>query len=78
MATRGTQFGRVMAYFREADIDEALAALNRASQIVGQRETKVVNPPQRRARKAKGTIASEPGLLPCIPMCPSPSKNPAM
>jgi len=53
MATRGTQFGRTMAYFRDCDLDEARAALSRASQIVSARETKVVNPPQRWARKAR-------------------------
>jgi hypothetical protein len=61
MATRGTQFGRTMTYFREAHLDEAQAALNRAAGIVNERtaQAQTTQKPQRRARKAKGN-AVEP------------------
>jgi len=56
MATR-TAFGRTMNYFREANLDEAQAALNRAAGIVNERTAQAQTgqgKPQRRARKAKG------------------------
>jgi len=61
MATRGTQFGRTMTYFREAHLDEAQAALNRAAGIVSERtaQAQTTPKPQRRARRAKGTNAQE-------------------
>ena len=37
MATKGTQFGRTMTYFRTVDIAEAKAALAAADDIVGDR-----------------------------------------
>jgi hypothetical protein len=61
MATRATAFGRTMAYFREANLDEALAAINSAARIMDERQAaerpraKVTRKP----RKAKVAQAAE-------------------
>ena len=67
MAGRGTAFSRTMAYFREADIDEAKAALSSAMTIVEQRTPLVAPPRQRRPRRMKSQMkagaAVEPGPM---------------
>lgn len=60
MSTKGTQFSRTMRYFREADLDEATAAMAMASDIVAEREAAARPARPRRTRKAAKPNAAEP------------------
>jgi hypothetical protein len=52
MSTRGTQFTRVLAYFRDADVLEADACLGAAMRIIADRK-RVQSPPPRKPRAAR-------------------------
>lgn len=63
MATRGTQFGRTMEYFRTADLDEAVAALGRADRILDERQDAAKpHSGTRRGRKAKARTEAGAGV----------------
>ena len=74
MAARGSQFSRIIAYFKTADVEEVRYVLQRGGEILTDREqAEQDRPPQaaapkaRRGRRARGitgaTLASAPPAL---------------
>ena len=74
MAARGSQFSRIIAWFKVADIEEVRYILTRGEEIIGLRqEAERDRPPQaeapkaRRGHRARGitgaTLASAPPAL---------------